>query len=65
MLKTFITWRKANADELNNGSDEMIKVSEIQMDVPDEVAPSIDLSNIDINSLSDEQIAKLKQRLNL
>lgn len=65
MIKTRITWRKATEEELKSGSPEMIKVSEEEIDLPYEEEPKIDLSNIDIDSLSDDQINKLKTRFGL
>jgi len=65
MKQTKIEWRKATAEELLAGSSEMIKVSEEEIDVPDIVEEKIDISNIDIDSLTDEQILKLKARFGL
>ena len=62
MKQTKIEWRKATELELQNGASEMIKVSEVEIEVPDIVEEKTDLSKIDIDSLTDEQIIKLKER---
>ena len=65
MKKTHITWRKATEEEIKNGASEMIKVSEKEIEVPEVEEEKTDISNIDIDSLTDEQISKLKARFGL
>lgn len=57
-----ITWRKATDDEIKKGLDSpinkgMIEVSRDVIEVDDSISESID-----IDSLTDEQILKLKAR---
>lgn len=63
MKQTHINWRKATENELKEGSEEMIKVSEEEIEVPDVQPEKIDLSNIDLDTLPEEQIKKLYLRI--
>lgn len=65
MIKEHITWRKATEEELQKGSPEMIIDSIESMEVADLPIEKIDLSNIDINTLTDSQINDLKKRFGL
>lgn len=61
--KTHIVWRKATEDELKNGSEEMIKISEEEIGISEVVTDKIDISNADLSSLTDEQLMELAPRL--
>ena len=65
MKQTKIEWRRATKEELKKGSTEMIKVSEEEIEIPDIVEEKVDITAIDIDSLTDEQILKLKARFGL
>jgi hypothetical protein len=59
MKKTIIEWRKATEEELQGGSAEMIKVSEIEVDVIEEQPQAVDVASI-LLSLSPEKLAEVK-----
>lgn len=62
-MKTVKNWRKATEEELKSGSSEMILIDEITIDVADDPKEKIKLNSIDIDSMSEEDLIKLANRL--
>jgi len=58
-----ITWRKATEEEIEKGLDSPINKGMFELSRDIIVVDESTIESIDINSLTDEQILKLKERL--
>ena len=68
MKKIHILWRKATEEEIKSKLDSkenpgMFKVSEEEIEVSEQEEEKIDISKFDFSTLSENQIAELKELL--